>query len=91
MPGDGTNSSDGQDWDSGERGALLVPEVSVPIYKTVAEFESNLPATVKLLQAPDGAKVYVVGTAHFSRESMDDVSLVSVLACVRDLCACVFA
>lgn len=52
-------------------------DVEVKMYKTVGEFERNLPKTVTLLQTPEGSKVYVVGTAHFSRESMDDVSLVS--------------
>lgn len=53
-------------------------EVTVKMYSSVAEFERNLPPTVTLLEGPDGAKVYIVGTAHFSRESMDDVSLVCV-------------
>lgn len=80
LPAD-CNGTDEHDHD--EQNALLVPEVAVKMYKTLAEFESNLPPTVKLLQAPDGAKVYVVGTAHFSRESMDDVSLVSGVRPVR--------
>lgn len=40
-------------------------------------FDNNLPETVTLLKNPNtGAKVYLVGTAHFSKESQDDVSLV---------------
>ena len=40
--------------------------------------ESNpiLPDTVTTLEASDGCKVYVVGTAHFSMESQEDVSKV---------------
>ncbi|XP_019879854.1 traB domain-containing protein [Aethina tumida] len=40
-------------------------------------FDNNLPPTVTLLTHPtSGAKVYLVGTAHFSKESQEDVSLV---------------
>lgn len=46
------------------------------IYKSLDLFEANLPSTVTLLSAPNGGKVFVVGTAHFSKESQDDVSLV---------------
>jgi len=34
---------------------------------------------VTLLNTPFGSKVYLVGTAHFSEESQDDVSYVSSL------------
>ena len=33
----------------------------------------ELPSTVTLLDKPCGSKVYVVGTAHFSEESIADV------------------
>lgn len=40
----------------------------------VEDFDNNLPETVTLLKHPDtGVKVYLVGTAHFSKESQDDV------------------
>lgn len=61
---------------------LIMPSISttlptdVPIYSSLAEFDRNLPPTVKLLHADNGAKVYLIGTAHFSRKSQDDVSLV---------------
>lgn len=48
----------------------------LPIYSTIAEFDRNLPPTVKLLHGANGSKVYLIGTAHFSRKSQDDVSLV---------------
>ena len=38
------------------------------------DFDNNLPETVTLLKNPHtGVKVYLVGTAHFSKESQDDV------------------
>lgn len=49
------------------------------IYDSIEEFERNLPSTVTVLKTPTGNKVYLVGTAHFSLESCDDVSLVFTL------------
>lgn len=41
------------------------------------DFDNNLPETVTLLtHEATGAKVYLVGTAHFSQESKDDVAKV---------------
>ncbi|KAH8312295.1 hypothetical protein KR044_010112 [Drosophila immigrans] len=48
----------------------------IVIYDTLEEFDQNLPSTVTLLNTPFGSKVYLVGTAHFSEESQDDVSFV---------------
>lgn len=48
----------------------------IKIYDTIEEFEKNLPQTVTILTTPFGSKVYLVGTAHFSEESQDDVSFV---------------
>ncbi|XP_067203496.1 traB domain-containing protein isoform X2 [Linepithema humile] len=36
--------------------------------------DQRLPETVTLLTAPEGGKLYLVGTAHFSVESQNDVS-----------------
>ncbi|KYM94944.1 PREDICTED: traB domain-containing protein [Cyphomyrmex costatus] len=36
--------------------------------------DEKLPETVTLLTTPDGGKLYLVGTAHFSVESQNDVS-----------------
>ncbi|CAH0557567.1 unnamed protein product [Brassicogethes aeneus] len=45
--------------------------------ESLENFDDNLPATVTLLVDKDtGAKVYLIGTAHFSKESQEDVSLV---------------
>lgn len=49
----------------------------IKIYDSLNEFEKNLPSTVTILDTPFGSKVYLVGTAHFSEESQDDVSYVS--------------
>lgn len=49
---------------------------SIKVYNSIEEFDRNLPQTVTLLKTPTGSRVYLVGTAHFSKESQDDVSLV---------------
>ena len=49
---------------------------AIRVYDSIEEFERNLPPTVTVLSNEYGSKVYVVGTAHFSKESQDDVSLV---------------
>lgn len=49
---------------------------NVKIYETIEEFHQNLPNTVDLLQTSHGSNVYVIGTAHFSLKSQDDVSFV---------------
>lgn len=41
-----------------------------------ASIDERLPETVKLLTTPNGAKLYLVGTAHFSIESQNDVSMI---------------
>lgn len=46
------------------------------IYGSLEEFNQHLPDTVTLLTTPEGSKVYLVGTAHFSENSQNDVSLV---------------
>ncbi|KAF7385668.1 hypothetical protein HZH66_011510 [Vespula vulgaris] len=39
-----------------------------------ADIDNQLPETVTLLRTPNGGKLYLVGTAHFSIESQNDVS-----------------
>eukprot|EP00088_Acartia_fossae_P066809 TRINITY_DN8299_c0_g2_i3.p1 TRINITY_DN8299_c0_g2~~TRINITY_DN8299_c0_g2_i3.p1 ORF type:complete len:719 (-),score=180.01 TRINITY_DN8299_c0_g2_i3:321-2477(-) len=55
-----------------------VEEIAVEGAATaLADFESQLPKTVHILQSKvSGAKVYLVGTAHFSQESCEDVARV---------------
>lgn len=54
---------------------------SIMIYSSIEEFENNLPPTVTVLTNEFGSRVYIVGTAHFSKESQDDVSFV-----IRNVC-----
>lgn len=54
-----------------------VTKRDIKIYDSLEEFEKNLPPTVTVLDTPFGSKVYLVGTAHFSEDSQDDVSFVS--------------
>lgn len=58
-------------------GSLSDSMADIKVYESVEEFERNLPPTVTVLKHPSGGKVYLVGTAHFSVQSQDDVSLVS--------------
>lgn len=46
--------------------------------EVIQDFDSNLPSTVTLLHGPNGSKLYLVGTAHFSQESQEDVSNVCI-------------
>lgn len=48
----------------------------IPVYGSLEEFNQHLPPTVTFLTNEFGSKVYIVGTAHFSKESQDDVSFV---------------
>lgn len=42
----------------------------------INDFDNNLPETVSLIRVEDGSKIYLVGTAHFSIESQNDVARV---------------
>ncbi|XP_024227215.1 traB domain-containing protein isoform X3 [Bombus impatiens] len=41
-----------------------------------ASIDEKLPETVTLLTTPEGGKLYLVGTAHFSVESQNDVAMI---------------
>ncbi|CAK9818137.1 TraB domain-containing protein [Anthophora quadrimaculata] len=41
-----------------------------------ASIDERLPETVTVLTTPEGGKLYLVGTAHFSTESQNDVAMV---------------
>lgn len=44
------------------------------------DFDNNLPETVNLIvDTAKNTKIYVVGTAHFSKESQEDVEKVTYL------------
>lgn len=71
---DDFESDDGDDTDVEDNDELSgnVPS-GIPGLKQRVE-NPDLPATVTKLETPWGSKVYVVGTAHFSQESQDDVT-----------------
>ncbi|XP_063705333.1 traB domain-containing protein isoform X2 [Culicoides brevitarsis] len=50
-------------------------EDEIKIYSNLEEFEKNLPETVTVLNAGEN-KAFLVGTAHFSEKSKNDVSFV---------------
>lgn len=53
--------------------------------KSEDDFDNNLPETVTLLKHEQtGAKVYLVGTAHFSKESQEDVAMVRQIKFVNN-------
>lgn len=53
--------------------------------RVIAEREENpvLPETVTVLEGPANSKVYLIGTAHFSKESQKDVEEVGTFSCVH--------
>ena len=56
-----------------DTGTSIEAPTSVKYDSTI---DDNLPPTVTLLTTPEGGKLYLVGTAHFSVESQNDVSKV---------------
>lgn len=60
----------------------MAPDVSLSdeLLMNIQHFRRSsspqLPDTVTKLECGDGCKVYLVGTAHFSKESQDDVEKV---------------
>lgn len=51
-------------------------QLEVQLFDTRDAFEAALPETVTVLEGPFGSRVYLIGTAHFSEESQNDVSFV---------------
>lgn len=47
---------------------------NIKIYDSIDEFNANLPETVTLLRMPNNCNVYLIGTAHFSEKSQEDVA-----------------
>ncbi|KAK0077286.1 hypothetical protein PV326_010133 [Microctonus aethiopoides] len=60
--------------DNSESSMISRPIGHIPQYDPT--IDDRLPPTVTLLTTPTGAKVYLVGTAHFSKESQEDVSTI---------------
>lgn len=69
-------ATNNQPQSSSEANTCTADSPRIKVYDSIDEFENNLPPTVVMLRNEVGSKVYLVGTAHFSRESQDDVSLV---------------
>lgn len=47
--------------------------------RNVRQIPFELPATVSKIECPNGTIIYLIGTAHFSRESIADVRFVRPL------------
>lgn len=73
-----TDSENGSGSDKSEPLEIIsLGDESMSSNKSEEDFDNNLPETVTLLKHEQtGAKVYLVGTAHFSRESQEDVAMV---------------
>ena len=52
-------------------------DIPYPSSYVVRDDDPDLPDTVTKLTSLDGCKVYLVGTAHFSQSSQDDVAKVT--------------
>lgn len=72
----GSDSEKNSDNNFEEITSQELPVERVESLMTIEEFDRNLPETVTLIQGRDGSKVYLVGTAHFSEESQNDVAKV---------------
>jgi len=72
------DSGEESDIESIEHSAAYMAEVPYPSARMVrSSYEpSDLPSTVEVLSTHDGCRVYLVGTAHFSGSSQQDVTKV---------------
>lgn len=68
----GTSSGTPDDGEEQEVDEPLHPDIVNPGARSE---EVELPSTVTVLPGPGGGKVYLVGTAHFSTESNEDVAV----------------
>lgn len=66
-------------------------EVPYPSARMVRSSDvlSNLPSTVEVLNTQDGCRVFLVGTAHFSESSQQDVAKVHCISVEILICATV--
>lgn len=55
-------------------GSEEIPVVEKESKTNLEDFDKSLPETVTLIPGPHGSKVYIVGTAHFSEKSQNDVA-----------------
>ena len=77
-------SDDFEDLESGEESDIEDNDIPNPgdmdlIIERMRDPNPELPETVTVLEGEHGSKVYLVGTAHFSEESQQDVRQVSNL------------
>ncbi|VDO08992.1 unnamed protein product [Rodentolepis nana] len=77
---DNVPHDDSQDYESdSENSEMSQFDPYVKFYQSVQDARGSpfeLPSTVSLLECPNGTKVYLIGTAHFSKESIEDVKFV---------------
>lgn len=68
--------SDVEDNDEEDSKEEPLVSLSKPVLETTTSSSSSLqlPDTVSRLDTPEGSSVFLVGTAHFSKESQDDVA-----------------
>ena len=67
-------SADESELEDGDQHLRL--EIPFPSHYVTRDPNPVLPETVTALETPYGSKVYVVGTAHFSEQSQEDVAQV---------------
>lgn len=82
------DDEDEDDYDnSGEESDVEDNAELYPSLRLRRQSNPQLPETVTTLETAHGSKVYVVGTAHFSLESQQDVAQVWNM-CDRSECVC---
>jgi hypothetical protein len=57
---------------------VKTPLPADPTPEKKKEEEWDLPHTITKLESPSGGQIYLVGTAHFSKESQEDVAKVDI-------------
>ena len=71
-----SGTEDNSELDQEERSQPNMQDVPYPSSYVQRIANPELPETVSVLRTPDGGTVYVVGTAHFSENSQEDVAKV---------------
>lgn len=71
-----SDSGDEADLEEPNNVDFLFPSAVKWRFRSKTQFD--LPETVTVLETSHGSKVFVVGTAHFSKESQEDVAAVKI-------------
>ena len=71
------SADEDEDYDSADESGSDFEDIPYPSSYLERDTDLDLPETVTTLTSPDGCKVYLVGTAHFSHTSQDDVAKVT--------------